>query len=337
MSRIGIGIVGAGRIGKLHAENMIKHPDIELIGVSDVQLNEALLRWSKPFNLSIVTDSYLQLIEDERVDAIFICSPTNTHIDIIRAAAAAGKHIFCEKPISFHYEETKQVLQLVQEAGIIFQVGFNRRFDHNFSKVRALVDADKIGEPHIIKITSRDPAPPPASYIAASGGMFMDMSIHDFDMARFLAGSEVETVFAEGTVLVDPAIGELGDIDTAIVTLRFTNGALGVIDNSRRAAYGYDQRVEILGAKGSIGVENDLPTTVKISTEEAIVTDHPQYFFLDRYMASYKAELEHFIECVSNGAAPSVSVFDGYQAERIACAARRSLGEHRIVHMEEVV
>lgn len=337
MSRIGIGIVGAGRIGKLHAENMITHPGIELIGVSDVQLNEALLCWSEPFNLSIVTDSYLQLIEDERVDAIFICSPTNTHIDIIRAAAAARKHIFCEKPISFHYEETKQVLQLVQEAGIIFQVGFNRRFDHNFSKVRALVDADKIGEPHIIKITSRDPAPPPASYIAASGGMFMDMSIHDFDMARFLAGSEVETVFAEGTVLVDPAIGELGDIDTAIVTLRFASGALGVIDNSRRAAYGYDQRVEVLGAKGSIGVENDLPTTVKLSTEEAIVTDHPQYFFLDRYMASYKAELEHFIECVSNGAAPSVSVFDGYQAERIAYAARQSLGEHRIVHMNEVV
>lgn len=337
MSKIGIGIIGVGRIGKLHAENMLRHPDVQLIGVSDVHVSEALLDWSKPLQLSIVTDSYLELIENERVDAVFICSPTNTHIDIIRAAAARGKHIFCEKPVSFNYQETKGVLELVQQADIVFQVGFNRRFDHNFSKVRELMNEDQIGEPHVIKITSRDPAPPPASYIEASGGMFMDMSIHDFDMARFLSGSEVNTVFAEGAVLVDSEIGRLGDIDTAIITLRFANGALGVIDNSRKAAYGYDQRVEVLGSKGSISVENELPTTVKVSTEFAIVTDHPQYFFLDRYVGSYKTELEHFIASIVKGTAPLVSVNDGFQAERIAYAAKQSLLLGRVIRMNEVV
>lgn len=336
MSKIGIGIVGVGRIGRLHAENMIHRAGIQLVGVSDVQVNQALLEWSKPLQLSIVTDSYMELIEDERVDAVFICSPTNTHVDIIRAAAAKRKHIFCEKPVSFNYQETKEVLELVQEAGIVFQVGFNRRFDHNFSKVRDLINEKKIGEPHIIKITSRDPAPPPASYIEASGGMFMDMSIHDFDMARFLSGSEVETVFAQGAVLVDSEIGKLGDIDTAIITLRFANGALGVIDNSRKAVYGYDQRVEVFGSKGSISVENELPTTVKISSESAIVTDHPQYFFLDRYVGSYKTELEHFIVSIVKGTAPLVSAHDGYQAERLAYAAKQSLLLGKVIQMDEV-
>lgn len=335
-TKIGIGIVGVGRIGRLHAEHMKKHSNIELIGVSDVQVTEELLKWSEPFNLSIVTDNYMELIQDERVKAIFICSPTNTHIDIIKAAVAHNKHIFCEKPISFHYQDTKQLLELVQQSGIIFQVGFNRRFDHNFYKVRQLMDNNKIGQPHIIKITSRDPAPPPASYIEASGGMFMDMSIHDFDMARYISGSEVETVFAEGAVLVDPSIGELGDIDTAIITLRFANGALGVIDNSRKAAYGYDQRVEVLGEKGSISVENDVPTTVKISTEQSIETDHPKYFFLDRYIESYEVEVEQFIQSIMNGAPSPVTVVDGYEAERIAYAARESLLQGKVIHMNEI-
>jgi len=335
-TKVGIGIVGVGRIGKLHAEHMKKHANIDLIGVSDVQVNEDLIKWSEPLQLSVVTDNYMELIRNERVNAIFICSPTITHIDIIKAAVAHGKHIFCEKPISFHYQETKQLLELVQQAGIVFQVGFNRRFDHNFNKVKELMKANKIGQPHIIKITSRDPAPPPASYIQASGGMFMDMSIHDFDMARFISGSEVETVFAEGAVLVDPHIGELGDIDTAIVTLRFANGALGVIDNSRKAAYGYDQRVEVLGEKGCISVENDVPTTVKISTEQAIETDHPKYFFLDRYLESYEVEVEHFIKSIINGVPSPVSVVDGFQAERIAYAARQSLLQNRVINMNEI-
>lgn len=335
-TKIGIGIVGVGRIGKLHAENMKKHSAVELVGVSDVMLTDALKEWGELLQLSIVTDQYEELIRDERIDAIFICSPTNTHIDIIKAAAANKKHIFCEKPISFHYEDTKQILELVEQAGIVFQVGFNRRFDHNFSKVRELLNADKIGQPQLIKITSRDPAPPPASYIQSSGGMFMDMSIHDFDMARFLSGSEVETVYAEGAVLIDPQIGEYGDIDTAIITLRFASGALGVIDNSRKAVYGYDQRVEVLGNKGSISVENELPTMVKLSTADTIATDHPKYFFLDRYIESYEVELNDFIDSIVQDQPPRVSASDGYQAERIAYAAKQSLQTGKVIRMDEI-
>jgi len=335
-TKIGIGIVGVGRIGKLHAENMKKHSAVELVGVSDVMLTDALKEWGELLQLSIVTDQYEELIRDERIDAIFICSPTNTHIDIIKAAAANKKHIFCEKPISFHYEDTKQILELVEQAGIVFQVGFNRRFDHNFSKVRELLNADKIGQPQLIKITSRDPAPPPASYIQSSGGMFMDMSIHDFDMARFLSGSEVETVYAEGAVLIDPQIGEYGDIDTAIITLRFASGALGVIDNSRKAVYGYDQRVEVLGDKGSISVENELPTMVKLSTADTIATDHPKYFFLDRYIESYEVELNDFIDSIIQEQPPRVSAIDGYQAERIAYAAKQSLQTGKVIRMDEI-
>ncbi|HIW34457.1 MAG TPA: inositol 2-dehydrogenase [Candidatus Paenibacillus intestinavium] len=336
MPKIGIGIIGVGRIGKLHAEKMLHNSKVQLLGISDVFMNEELVEWSKPFNLSIMTNSYLELIQDPRIEAIFICSPTNTHIEIIKAAVARGKHIFCEKPISFNYQETKEIMELVEQAGVVFQVGFNRRFDHNFQKVRELMNSETIGQPHLIKITSRDPQPPPASYILASGGLFMDMSIHDFDMARYITGSEVETVYAEGAVLVDPEIGELGDIDTAIITLRFANGALGVIDNSRKAVYGYDQRVEIFGEKGNISVENDVPTTVKVSTEEAITTDHPKYFFLDRYIESYKTEVNYFVESILGGLPPLVSAYDGYQAERIAFAAKQSLLQGRLVRLEEI-
>jgi len=333
-TKIGIGIVGLGRIGKLHAEHIQRHPDFELIGFSDVFLNDSLVEWGK--DLAIVSNDYMDLITDERVHAIFICSPTNTHIDIIKQAAAHKKHIFCEKPVSFHYEDTKAVQEIVQQAGVMFQVGFNRRFDHNFSKVRAHIDNGVIGQTQVVKITSRDPAPPPPSYIQASGGMFMDMSIHDFDMARFLSGSEVETVYAEGAVLVDPEIGQLGDIDTAIITLKFANGVLGVIDNCRKAVYGYDQRVEVLGDQGSVSADNDVPTTVKISTQEVISTDHPKYFFLDRYIDSYISEINEFAASIRRGAQPSVSLYDGLQAERIAFAAKKSLLERRVVHMSEV-
>ena len=336
MPKMGIGIIGVGRIGKLHAEKMLHNAKVQLIGISDVFMNEELEAWSKPFNLSIMTNSYLELIQDSRIEAIFICSPTNTHIEIIKAAVASGKHIFCEKPISFNYQETKEIMELVEQAGVVFQVGFNRRFDHNFKKVRELMSSETIGQPHLIKITSRDPQPPPVSYILASGGLFMDMSIHDFDMARYITGSEVETVYAEGAVLVDPEIGELGDIDTAIITLRFANGALGVIDNSRKAVYGYDQRVEIFGEKGNISVENDVPTTVKVSTEEAITTDHPKYFFLDRYIESYETEVNCFVESILGDLPPLVSAYDGYQAERIAFAAKQSLLQGRLVRLEEI-
>lgn len=336
MRKVGIGIIGVGRIGKLHAENMVKNESVQLIGISDAYMNEELTEWSKPFNLAIITNNYLELIEDDRIDAVFICSPTNTHIELIKATVARGKHIFCEKPISFNYKETQEIMELVAQAGVVFQVGFNRRFDHNFRKVRELMAEDAIGEPHIIKITSRDPEPPPASYIRASGGLFMDMSIHDFDMARYISGSEVETVYAEGAVLVDQAIGELGDIDTAIITLRFANGALGVIDNSRKAVYGYDQRVEVLGSKGNISIENDVPTTVKISTKAAIVSDHPKYFFLDRYIESYETEVNHFVDSIFKNLPPLVSAQDGYEAERIAYAAKQSLLLGRVVRLEEI-
>jgi myo-inositol 2-dehydrogenase/D-chiro-inositol 1-dehydrogenase len=254
---------------------------------------------------------------------------------LIERAAAAGKHVFCEKPISFDLSRTKSAIEAVERAGLQLQTGFNRRFDPNFSRVRELIATGQIGDPHIIKITSRDPAPPPYEYIQVSGGLFVDMAIHDFDMARFLSGSEVEEVSVAGAVLVDPKIGELGDIDTAITTLRFSSGALGVIDNSRKAAYGYDQRVEVFGSKGQVHVQNEFPNSAELSTEQGVSRDKPQYFFLERYKESYRKEISDFIQAIRTGSPTSVTGYDGLQAERIAQAAKRSLVEKRAVKLSE--
>ncbi|WP_248930233.1 inositol 2-dehydrogenase [Paenibacillus hamazuiensis] len=336
MGKLTVGIIGAGRIGRLHAEHLSRNVRVSIKMISDVFVTDELNSWATDLGVGRVTNDYKDIMQDPDIQAVFICSSTNTHVPFITEAAQAGKHIFCEKPISLDYRQTVEALEAVQKAGVLLQTGFNRRFDHNFKRVRELVQNGTVGQPHLIKITSRDPAPPSLDYVKVSGGLFMDMAIHDFDMARFVSGSEVTEVYAQGAVLVDPAIGELGDIDTAIITLKFANGALGVIDNSRKAVYGYDQRVEVFGSEGSVGTNNDFPNTAEISTKNGIIRDNPKFFFLERYHDSYIDETRQFIDSVLNGEKVPVDGNDALQAEKIAFAAKRSLSEGRPVKLEEV-
>ncbi|SFJ88184.1 inositol 2-dehydrogenase [Thermoflavimicrobium dichotomicum] len=335
MKKVKIGVIGAGRIGKLHAENLLHFPQVELKAVSDVYL-ENVSAWADKLGIPRVTGDYREILEDDEIDAVFVCSSTDTHVSIIMEAARAGKHIFCEKPISFEMEQTKKALKSVKQAGVQLQVGFNRRFDHNFRKVRESIISGKIGNPHIIKVTSRDPAVPPKEYIQKSGGIFIDMTIHDFDMVRYLSGSEVEEVYVQGEVLIDHVFAECGDIDTAVTVLKLKNGAIGVIDNSRKAVYGYDQRVEVFGSKGCITVDNDYPNTALISTAEGVYQDKPKYFFLERYHHAYLEEVKSFIESVLEDRPVLVDGHDGLQAEMIAHAARRSWLEKRPVKLSEL-
>jgi myo-inositol 2-dehydrogenase/D-chiro-inositol 1-dehydrogenase len=277
--RVRIGLIGAGRIGQVHAEVLASRvPSAELAIVADI-FEPAAAELGQAYDIPYTAD-YQDILKEDSIDAVAICSSTGTHAQIIIESAAAGKHIFCEKPIDHNLATIDAALKAVADSGVKFMVGFNRRFDPNFRKVRAMVAEGKIGDPHILRITSRDPAPPPVEYIKVSGGIFLDMTIHDFDMARFVMGSEVEEVYVQGAVLVDPAIGEAGDIDTAIVSLKFANGAVGTIDNSRQAVYGYDQRVEVFGSKGMIQAGNETPTTTIFSHAGAIESEKPLYFFL---------------------------------------------------------
>ena len=326
LKKLTIGIIGAGRIGRLHAENIIHIPEVRIKTISDLFADSAR-EWASKIGIEHVVTDYEEILNDNEIEAIFICSPTDTHVPIIKRAAEEGKHIFCEKPVSFSVEDTEIALAAVKKAGVKLQIGFNRRFDHNFSKVHDTVKSGMIGDPHIVKITSRDPAPPPIEYIEKSGGLFFDMSIHDFDMARYVTGSEVVEVYASGANLIDPEIEKAGDIDTAVITLKFENGAIGIIDNSRKAVYGYDQRVEVFGSKGSITVENDRPTSAEISTEEGVFKDKVKYFFLERYKDAYIFETYAFIDSILHNKPLLCTGNDGLQAEKIAKAAKQSLEE----------
>jgi myo-inositol 2-dehydrogenase/D-chiro-inositol 1-dehydrogenase len=331
-----IGLIGAGRIGKLHGELLTYHiPAAVIKTVAEIYMDD-IKEWAKQLNIVNLTTDAADILNDPEIEAVLICSSTDTHAQLIVAAAKAGKHIFCEKPIDFNIEKIKQALDAVRDAGVKLQIGFNRRFDHNFKKVRELVESGKVGDVHIVKITSRDPAPPPMEYLKVSGGIFLDMAIHDFDMARYLSISEVEEVYTQGAVLIDPAIGSIGDVDTAITTLKFKSGAMGVIDNSRQAVYGYDQRVEVFGSKGYVEVENDFPNSAKLSTADGVTGDKPQYFFLERYKMSYIEELKAFVDAVAKDKEPPVTGNDGLQPVLIGTAALKSLRERRPVKIKEV-
>ncbi|MDZ4769840.1 MAG: inositol 2-dehydrogenase, partial [Chloroflexota bacterium] len=248
-SQLTLGVIGAGRIGRVHADTIARRiPDARLAGVTDIDTNAASAL-ADSLGAAIYPDA-TALLADDTIDAVAICSATDTHAALIAQAAAAGKHIFCEKPIAADLDAIDSALAAVERAGVTLMIGFNRRFDPNHQRIKRAIESGEIGSPHLLHIVSRDPAPPPVSYIKVSGGMFFDMTIHDFDMARFLLGEVVE-VYAAGGVMVDAAIGEAGDIDTAVITLRFASGAIGTIDNSRKAVYGYDQRVEVFGSAGS--------------------------------------------------------------------------------------
>jgi myo-inositol 2-dehydrogenase/D-chiro-inositol 1-dehydrogenase len=337
MASITVGIVGAGRIGKIHAENIRYFiPEARIKTVADVAADDKLGAWARGLGVEKVTRDHREIMDDPSVDAVVVCSSTDTHADMVIAAAEKKKHVFCEKPVDLSVEKVRRALAAVEKAGVKLQVGFNRRFDHNFRRVHELVKSGALGDPQIVRITSRDPSPPSPAYVKVSGGMFLDMTIHDFDMARYLSGSEVVEVYAQGAVLVDPAIGQAGDVDTAIVTLTFANGALGVIDNSRKAAYGYDQRVEVFGSKGSASCSNDAPSSVVVSSAEGVQGDKPLYFFLERYKQAFIDEMKEFFAALASGKPTPVTGLDGLKPILIGLAAKRSLAERRPVRLSEL-
>jgi myo-inositol 2-dehydrogenase/D-chiro-inositol 1-dehydrogenase len=335
--RLKIGVIGAGRIGRIHIDNIARFiPQAKFEGLADIMLTAEQEAWARALGARIVSKDPADLLKDPGIKAIVICSSTDTHADFIVAAAQAGKHIFCEKPIDLAADKAQAALDAVKKAGVKLQIGFNRRFDHNFARIREYTRAGEIGDVQLVKITSRDPAPPAIAYVKVSGGIFMDMMIHDFDMARFQAGSEIAEVYAAGAVLVDPEIGKAGDVDTAVVTLRFLNGAMGIIDNSRKAAYGYDQRVEVFGSKGSAQAENDRPNTVMLLTEKNVTSEKPLYFFLERYKQAFVDEMAAFADAILNDKPVAVTGEDGLANMRAALAAFKSLKENRPVSMEEI-
>lgn len=282
-----------------------------------------------------VAENLDALLQNPEIQAVAICSSTDTHAEFITRAAQAGKHVFCEKPIDSDLGRIDKVLEAVEKAGVKFMVGFNRRFDANHARIRTAIASGQIGTPHLLHIISRDPAPPPIEYVKVSGGMFFDMTIHDFDMARFLLG-EVEEIYAAAGVLVDPKIGEAGDVDTALITLKFANGAMGSIDNSRKAVYGYDQRVEVFGNQGALRSENVHADQVTHFGGESVSRGLPQNFFMDRYLAAYQAELQAFIDCLVQDKPSPVSGADGRAPVVMALAARKSLQENRPVRLAEI-
>ncbi|MDO4615139.1 MAG: inositol 2-dehydrogenase [Lachnospiraceae bacterium] len=330
-------VIGAGRIGRVHIENIsMAVREIEIKTVADPFINEDGEAFVRSFGIENVTKDVDSVFADPEIEAVLICSSTDTHADLIMKAAAAGKHIFCEKPVDHSVARVKMALEAVRKAGVKLQIGFVRRFDHNHRGVYDAVRSGKIGTPHILRISSRDPEPPTIEYVRRSGGIFYDMMIHDFDMIRFLAGSEVTEVYAKGAVLVDPAIGAEGDVDTAIVTLTFENGAIGVIDNSRQAVYGYDQRLEVFGSEGSVQDENDIPNTVVLSRREGTSYGTAYQVMWDRYTRAFIDEMHAFADSVINDKVPPVTDLDGLYPVLIAAAANLSLAEGRPVKISEV-
>ncbi|MHC6202670.1 inositol 2-dehydrogenase [Breznakiellaceae bacterium SP9] len=332
-----IGLIGAGRIGKLHGDNISKSvPGVKVEAVAELLLNDDHKKWAAGLGIKKVYKDPADIMKDKDIDAVFICSSTDTHADFIIQAAKAGKHIFCEKPIHTEVARIKEALEAVKSAGVKLQVGFVRRFDHNHKKVHDVVASGKLGKPQVIKVTSRDPEGPPLSYIAVSGGIFMDMTIHDFDMVRYLCGSEVTELTAYGAINIDPAYKQYGDVDTAIIMLKFENGALGVIDNSRAAHYGYDQRVEVHCDKGCVQDGNDLNDSSQISSAEGVFIEKPMWFFLERYNNAFIAEVQSFAEAIWNNTNVPVDGHDGLMAVYAAQAAAKSLKENRAVTIAEI-
>lgn len=332
-----IGIIGAGRIGKVHARNISMFvPELEIKTIADPFANEATEKFAKKCGIPNVTKDANDILNDKEIEAVLICSSTDTHSLYIMEAAKAGKHIFCEKPIDYDLNKVRAAIKAAKDAGVKLQIGFCRRFDHNHRAVYDMVQQGKVGHPHLIRISSRDPEPPSIDYVKVSGGIFYDMMIHDFDMARFLAGSEVEEVYAQGSVLVDPAIGEAGDVDTAVVTLKFASGTIATIDNSRKAVYGYDQRVEVFGSNGVAMNTNDIPNTATFADANGTVGGTAYQIMWDRYQGAFVSEMKAFADAVANDKETPVTGEDGLYPVLMAAAATKSLKESRPVKISEV-
>lgn len=315
-------LIGAGRIGKVHALAVQGVPGTRITHIVDV-FPESAQALAAEFDAKVCSED--EAFNDAAIDAYIVASSTDTHSPLLERCAAAGKPVFCEKPIDLDYERAEACGEKVAEAGITCMLGFNRRFDPQFAELKQRLGQGAIGKLETLIITSRDPAPPPIEYIGVSGGLFRDMMIHDFDIARWLLGEEPTRLYATGSVLVDPAIGEAGDVDTASVTLSTKSGAIAIITNSRRTSYGYDQRIEAFGAKGMLLANNKTDTNLVFSGDGGVVTDKPQHFFLERYADAYRLELIHFVESLQNASQPQTGVDDGLAALRLADAAVESL------------
>jgi myo-inositol 2-dehydrogenase/D-chiro-inositol 1-dehydrogenase len=331
-----IGLVGTGRIGRIHAEALAYFvTEAEVVAVTDINLDSAR-HCAEVYGIPTVAENYPQMLTDDSIDAVAICSSTDTHAEFIIQAAQAGKHIFCEKPIALNLASIDAALEAVAQYGVKLMVGFNRRFHPNFKRIREVVAEGGIGQPHLVRITSRDSAAPPVEYVKVSGGIFLDMTIHDFDMARYVLGAEVTEIYATGNVLVNPAIGEAGDVDTAVVVMRYDNGAICTIDNSREAVYGYDQRLEVFGAGGMVKCDNNFPHSAEISTRAGVSSAKPLFTFLEIYRQTYIDELKAFIHAIQSNTEPPITGWDGRVPLVMGLAATKSLREGRPVRLSEI-
>ncbi|MBE3119411.1 MAG: inositol 2-dehydrogenase, partial [Candidatus Atribacteria bacterium] len=326
--KVKIAVIGTGRMGSVHTRNIARLiPEADLVAVCDIRL-EVAQTVADELSIRRVVKDYHELLADKDIEAILIATSTNTHAFIMKDVAAAGKHIFCEKPLALELDKIDEALEAVEKAGVKLQVGFNRRFDKSFQQVHQIVASGEIGRPCILRITNRDPDFPAMEFMRVSGGMFLDMTIHDFDMARFQVG-EVEEVYATGGVLIEPELKEFGDIDTNVVTLKFANGAVGAIDNSRKAVYGYDQRLEVFCSNGTAMANNEAENTAVKGNPDGFHSAKPPYFFMQRYAPCYVDEVRQFIECVRDDKPTPTTGKDGRAAVVLGYAAGKSLRENR--------
>ncbi|MFK7902274.1 MAG: inositol 2-dehydrogenase [Nitratireductor sp.] len=319
---INVGILGSGRIGQVHAKAVNASSNAKLVAVSDY-FEEAAKALGAQYGADVRTSD--EILASSDIDAIIICTPTSTHCDYIETGVANNKAVMCEKPVDMASDRIKECLEIIKDSSAPLLVGFNRRFDPGFKNLQARLANGDIGEAELITITSRDPAPPPLTYVRTSGGLFRDMMIHDFDMARFLLNEEPTEVYATGSALVDPEIGKAGDVDTASVILKTASGKICQISNSRRATYGYDQRIEVHGSKGMLKAANIHESIVEIADGSGFKTDPALNFFLERYVQAYDGELQHFLDCIEKGTQPSPNGYDGLRAQMLADAAQQSL------------
>ncbi len=333
--KVNIAVIGTGRMGSVHVANLVSSiPEANLVAICDIRL-EVAQQVADELGIQRVVQDYHELLQDNEIEAVLIATSTNTHADIIMDCAKAGKHIFCEKPLALELDRIDDALSVVQQAQVKLQVGFNRRFDKSYQKVREIVHSGQIGRPSILRITNRDPELPSKEFLKVSGGMFLDMTIHDFDMARFQIG-EVDEVYAIGNVMIDPELNTFGDIDTDIVTLKFANGAIGAIDNSRQAVYGYDQRLEVFCLNGMAKADNQMDDTVSTGTVDGFAASRLPFFFMQRYAPCYVDEVRQFVECVRDDLPTPTTGDDGRKAVVLGYAAWKSFHENRPVKISEI-
>ncbi len=316
-------IIGCGRIGKMHVDNVLQNfPHVHIQAIIDDHLDTD---WAKTRHLNVLPKTaFAETLQDQSIQAVLIAASSAEHVDLITQSAKAGKHIFCEKPISFDVELLDEIDTLTKQQGVKLQVGLNRRFDPEFVRAKAVLDSGEIGEPHIIKITNRDPLRPELNFIPRSGGLFLDFNIHDLDMLRFISGAEITEVYAMGANLIDPKIGKLGDLDTTIISVKLSNGALCAIDSSRETHYGYDQRLEIFGSKGKATVHNTRPTSTHALTEQGTSSGKLHWSFVERYAEAYRQQLADFFHALETDGAVPVGYQEIKQAVLAALAAQQS-------------